>query len=86
MGEACWNKLGIVAPWTTQDEKEFGPSPHWTDYVNAHKDLPPPWPTFMAWLSADLKKRAAAAASANPMNAAKPLEPQGGGHAQHQQT
>ena len=83
-------------PWNPEDEQRHGQSSHWQEYIEVHmaKRTPPPWPRFLAWLSEDVKKRVplaiagekAIAAAAIPMNPAKPLEPQGDGHAQHQQT
>ena len=80
-GRACWGEMGLTVPWTVEDEQKFGHGERWQEYLNEHKDLPAPWPQYLPWLNKHIKTPD----PTNPMNPAKPLEPQGGGHAKHQQ-
>ncbi len=75
-GRACWAEMGLTVPWTIEDEREFGGREHWSEYINAHKDLPAPWPKYVPWLSEHIKVATAAAAS--PIDRTTTSAPHGG--------
>ncbi len=80
-GRACWAEMGLPVPWTIEDEREFGGREHWPEYINAHKDLPAPWPKYVPWLSEHIK--AVAAAAASPIDRTTTSAPHGGDDATH---